>query len=58
MSASPHKLYPGLRLSIDRRTRRSTWRKRCAASASDVIEVRQVFGLTGFPQDVQEAARL
>ena len=32
------------------------WAKRCPAADGDVIEVRQVFEVTDFPQDVRNAA--
>jgi len=32
------------------------WAKRCPASASEVIEIRQVQEMSDFPPDVQEAA--
>lgn len=32
------------------------WARRCPAGDGDVIEVRQVFEATDFPQDVQKAA--
>lgn len=32
------------------------WARRCPAEDGDVIEVRQVFELADFPQDVQKAA--
>ncbi|MFP5238419.1 MAG: YciI family protein [Acidobacteriota bacterium] len=32
------------------------WAKRCPAAETDVIEVRQVFELSDFPEDVQKAA--
>jgi hypothetical protein len=32
------------------------WAKRCPASENEVIEVRQVFEMSEFPPDVQEAA--
>src|ERR1700688_2317774 len=32
------------------------WAKRCPASASEVIEIRQVQEMSDFPADVQEAA--
>jgi hypothetical protein len=32
------------------------WASRCPASDSDVIEVRQVFEMSDFPADVQQAA--
>ncbi len=32
------------------------WAKRCPAADGDVIEVRQVFEISDFPQDVQKAA--
>jgi hypothetical protein len=32
------------------------WARRCPAEDGDVIEVRQVFEVTDFPQDVQKAA--
>lgn len=32
------------------------WARRCPAADGDVIEVRQVFEVTDFPQDVQKAA--
>ena len=32
------------------------WAKRCPAQTGDVIEVRQVFEMSDFPQDVQKAA--
>jgi hypothetical protein len=32
------------------------WARRCPAADSNVIEVRQVFELSDFPQDVQRAA--
>jgi hypothetical protein len=32
------------------------WATRCPASDGDVIEVRQVFELSDFPQDVRKAA--
>jgi len=32
------------------------WAKRCPASDNEVIELRQVFEMTDFPADVQEAA--
>jgi hypothetical protein len=32
------------------------WAKRCPAADGDVIEVRQVFGVSDFPQDVRNAA--
>jgi hypothetical protein len=32
------------------------WARRCPAGDGDVIEVRQVFEVTDFPQDVQKAA--
>lgn len=33
------------------------WAKRCPAADGDVIEVRQVFEMSDFPPEVQEAAR-
>ena len=33
------------------------WASRCPASDTEVIEVRQVFEMSDFPADVQEAAR-
>jgi len=33
------------------------WMKRCPAEPDDVIEIRQVFELSEFPEDVQKAAR-
>ena len=33
------------------------WAKRCPAGDGDVIEVRQVFEMSDFPPEVQEAAR-
>jgi hypothetical protein len=33
------------------------WAKRCPAFDGDVIEVRQVFEMSDFPPEVQEAAR-
>ena len=32
------------------------WAKRCPAADGDVIEVRQVFEASDFPQDVRNAA--
>jgi len=32
------------------------WAKRCPAAGGDVIEVRQVFEVSDFPQDVRNAA--
>ena len=32
------------------------WAKRCPASDNEVIEIRQVFEMSDFPADVQEAA--
>jgi hypothetical protein len=32
------------------------WAMRCPASDGDVIEIRQVFEITDFPQDVRKAA--
>jgi hypothetical protein len=32
------------------------WAKRCPASDGDVIEIRQVFDISEFPEDVQKAA--
>ena len=32
------------------------WAKRCPASDDEVIEIRQVFEMSDFPEDVQEAA--
>ncbi len=32
------------------------WAKRCPASDGDVIEIRQVFEMSDFPPDVQDAA--
>jgi hypothetical protein len=32
------------------------WASRCPASDGDVIEVRQVFEMSDFPADVQDAA--
>ncbi len=32
------------------------WAKRCPASDNEVIEIRQVFEMEEFPEDVQEAA--
>ena len=32
------------------------WAKRCPASGNEIIEIRQVQGLSDFPADVQEAA--
>jgi hypothetical protein len=34
------------------------WASRCPARAQDVIEVRRIFELSDFPQDVQDAARI
>ncbi len=34
------------------------WAKRCPASGDETIEVRQVFEMTDFPPEVQEAGRL
>jgi hypothetical protein len=34
------------------------WASRCPAGEGDVIEVRQVFELSDFPEDVQEVAEL
>lgn len=34
------------------------WASRCPAAAGDMIEVRQVFDMEDFPQDVQDAAKL
>jgi hypothetical protein len=34
------------------------WASRCPAGAGDMIEVRQVFDMSDFPADVQEAAKL
>jgi hypothetical protein len=33
------------------------WATRCPAADGDVIEVRQVYEMSDFPQEVQEAAR-
>jgi len=32
------------------------WMKRCPAQDGDVIEIRQVFEMSDFPEDVQAAA--
>lgn len=32
------------------------WARRCPANAGDVIEIRQVFEISEFPEDVQRAA--
>jgi hypothetical protein len=32
------------------------WARRCPAAPGDVIEVRQVFEMSDFPEDVQNAA--
>jgi hypothetical protein len=34
------------------------WARRCPAAPGDVIEIRQVFELADFPEDVQKAAGL
>jgi hypothetical protein len=34
-----------------------SWMKRCPAEDGDVIEIRQVFEMSDFPADVQEAAK-
>jgi len=34
------------------------WARRCPANEGDFIEVRQVFEMEDFPEDVQEAAQL
>ncbi len=34
------------------------WASRCPAADGDMIEVRQVFEMSDFPQEVQEAAQL
>jgi hypothetical protein len=43
---------------IDVRSREEAveWAKRCPASANEVIEIRQVFEMSDFPEDVQKAA--
>ena len=33
------------------------WARRCPGAPGDVIEVRQIFELTDFPEDVQKAAQ-
>lgn len=33
------------------------WARRCPAAPGDVIEIRQVFEMADFPEDVQKAAR-
>ena len=33
------------------------WASRCPAADGDVIEIRQVFEMSDFPEDVQKAAR-
>jgi hypothetical protein len=43
---------------IDVRSREEAieWARRCPASKDDVIEIRRVHELSGFPEDVQKAA--
>jgi hypothetical protein len=42
---------------IDVRSREEAveWARRCPAGENDVIEVRQVFEMSDFPEDVQKA---
>jgi hypothetical protein len=34
------------------------WARRCPADAGNVIEVRQIFEMSDFPEDVQKAAKV
>ena len=43
-------------LDVRSRDEAIEWARRCPASADDVIEIRQVFEMSEFPEDVQKAA--
>ncbi|MFO1111833.1 MAG: YciI family protein [Bradyrhizobium sp.] len=43
-------------IEVKSRAEAIEWAKKCPASASEVIEIRQVQEMSDFPQDVQEAA--
>ena len=43
-------------IDVNSREEAIAWAKRCPASASEIIEIRQVQEMSDFPPDVQEAA--
>jgi len=44
-------------IEVKSRDEAIAWAKRCPASASEIIEVRQVQEMADFPADIQEAAQ-
>ncbi len=45
-------------ISVGSKEEAVEWARRCPAAEGDMIEVRRVFEMSDFPQDVQDAAKL